>query len=538
MTGFQRLTHHGGVAGTVEGEIGAAVGQRDQMRNDVAIELLRIDEMRHAEAAAPFLLAVIEIDADDLVGADHPRALNHVEPDTAQPEHHHVGARRDLGGVDHRTDARRHAAADVAALVERRVLADFCHRDFRQHGEIRKRRAAHIMEDRLALVAEARGAVGHQPLALGGTDGGAKIGFLAEAAFALAAFGRVERDDMIARLHRGDARSHLANDAGALMAEDRGKDSLAVEAVKGVGVGVADAGRLDFNQDLAGLRALQIKLDDFKQLLCFERDSGTCLHSKLHFRFSRYRKNILSPNSAHRQRTPKCSSLAHAGILGLLRGGRLVFMLRRPHTTRRVVGAGAQIDVEVVHVAGDVRIVTEGRHDVLLRTADVLAAAGDHAEEVWVAHRLERVLQRRRVGRSHAVGAVADVALRVITAVSRIGVPVDGTVDWYTYSGYRRYHSECHVCHGPDGMGSTYAPALKESLKTMSYADFLGVVASGRKNVSSSQDNVMPAFGDNPNVACYMDDLYVYLRARASDAVGRVRPAKHEDKPPAAQQAR
>ena len=113
----------------------------------------------------------------------------------------------------------------------------------------------------------------------------------------------------------------------------------------------------------------------------------------------------------------------------------------------------------------------------------------------------------------------------------------DGTVDWYTYSGYRRYHSECHVCHGPDGEGSTYAPALKNSLKTMNYGDFLGAVASGRKNVSSSQENVMPAFGDNPNVACYMDDLYVYLRARASEAVGRVRPAKHEDKPPAAQQA-
>ena len=46
-------------------------------------------------------------------------------------------------------------------------------------------------------------------------------------------------------------------------------------------------------------------------------------------------------------------------------------------------------------------------------------------------------------------------------------VAADGTVDWYTYSGFRRYHSECHVCHGPDGMGSTYAPALKDSLKTM-----------------------------------------------------------------------
>ena len=105
----------------------------------------------------------------------------------------------------------------------------------------------------------------------------------------------------------------------------------------------------------------------------------------------------------------------------------------------------------------------------------------------------------------------------------------DGTVDWYTYSGYRRYHSECHVCHGPDGMGSTYAPALQDSLKTMSYGDFVGVVASGRKNGNS----VMPALGDNPNVACYMDDFYVYLRARAHDAVGRVRPAKREDKPEA-----
>ncbi len=116
-------------------------------------------------------------------------------------------------------------------------------------------------------------------------------------------------------------------------------------------------------------------------------------------------------------------------------------------------------------------------------------------------------------------------------------VASDGTVDWYTYSGFRRYHSECHVCHGPDGMGSTYAPALKDSLKTMSYADFLGVVATGRKNVSSSQENVMPAFGDNNNVVCYLDDIYVYLRARASDAVPRGRPAKHEDKAPAVQKA-
>ena len=66
------------------------------------------------------------------------------------------------------------------------------------------------------------------------------------------------------------------------MAEDRGKDALAVEAVERVGVGVADAGRLDLDQDFAGLRSFQIDLDDLERLLGFERDSGAGLHSQLH----------------------------------------------------------------------------------------------------------------------------------------------------------------------------------------------------------------------------------------------------------------
>jgi methanol metabolism-related c-type cytochrome len=116
-------------------------------------------------------------------------------------------------------------------------------------------------------------------------------------------------------------------------------------------------------------------------------------------------------------------------------------------------------------------------------------------------------------------------------------VGADGTVDWYTYSGFRRYHSDCHVCHGPDGEGSSYAPALSNSLKTMAYHEFLGLAASGRKNVNTAQENVMPAFGDNRNVMCYIDDMYVYLRARANNAIPRGRPAKHEDKSAAAAKA-
>lgn len=105
-------------------------------------------------------------------------------------------------------------------------------------------------------------------------------------------------------------------------------------------------------------------------------------------------------------------------------------------------------------------------------------------------------------------------------------VAEDGTVDWLTFSGFRRYHSECHVCHGPDGEGSTYAPKIKNSAVNMGYDAFFEVVVNGRKNGNS----VMPHFGDNRNVMCYLDDIYVYLKARGVEAVPRGRPAKKEAK--------
>jgi methanol metabolism-related c-type cytochrome len=112
-------------------------------------------------------------------------------------------------------------------------------------------------------------------------------------------------------------------------------------------------------------------------------------------------------------------------------------------------------------------------------------------------------------------------------------VAPDGKVDWYTYSGYQRYSAECLRCHGPDGMGSSYGPTLKNSLKTMSYADFLSVVANGRKNMEAGQEKVMPQLGLDKNVMCFIDDIYVYLKARSDDAVDRGRPPAREPKPKA-----
>ena len=107
----------------------------------------------------------------------------------------------------------------------------------------------------------------------------------------------------------------------------------------------------------------------------------------------------------------------------------------------------------------------------------------------------------------------------------------NGAIDWYSYSGFRRYHSECHVCHGPDGLGSSFAPALAESMKTMSYEDFLEVVVNGQESVGTAQQNKMPAFGENMNVMCFIDDLYAYLKARADGVLGRGRPSKKQAKP-------
>lgn len=41
-----------------------------------------------------------------------------------------------------------------------------------------------------------------------------------------------------------------------------------------------------------------------------------------------------------------------------------------------------------------------------------------------------------------------------------------GEVDAATYNGFRRYHTACNYCHGPDGLGSTFAPSLVEQLLT------------------------------------------------------------------------
>jgi mono/diheme cytochrome c family protein len=84
-------------------------------------------------------------------------------------------------------------------------------------------------------------------------------------------------------------------------------------------------------------------------------------------------------------------------------------------------------------------------------------------------------------------------------------------------TGYKRYNATCGHCHGPDGVGGSFAPSLVSRASDL--ASFRAVVADG---IGSK----MPGYRDDPNVAPYIDDIQRYLQARAEGRIGRGRPGR------------
>ena len=85
--------------------------------------------------------------------------------------------------------------------------------------------------------------------------------------------------------------------------------------------------------------------------------------------------------------------------------------------------------------------------------------------------------------------------------------------------GYRRYNSACNHCHGPDGVGSSFAPSLID--RPLPYERFRQIVEQG----SATGTLVMRGFATDPNVAPHIPDIYAYLEGRAEGRIGRGRPA-------------
>src|SRR5687767_371944 len=115
------------------------------------------------------------------------------------------------------------------------------------------------------------------------------------------------------------------------------------------------------------------------------------------------------------------------------------------------------------------------------------------------------------------IGSMASTTATV-SASDKLYVIKDGKADAQTYNGFRRYHAGCNHCHGPDGLGSTFAPSLIDPIPEPD--TFRQTTLYGRVNGTA----VMKGFAGDPNFEPYVEDIYAYLQARAHGALGRGRP--------------
>jgi len=116
------------------------------------------------------------------------------------------------------------------------------------------------------------------PFALRGAHGHAQVGFARLTKQALAAFGGVERNDVVAGLHARHAFAHLHHDARAFMAQHHRKQTLGVVTRERERVGVTNAGVRDLDQHLALARRRDIDLHNLQRLASGKGDGGARFH--------------------------------------------------------------------------------------------------------------------------------------------------------------------------------------------------------------------------------------------------------------------
>ena len=98
------------------------------------------------------------------------------------------------------------------------------------------------------------------------------------------------------------------------------------------------------------------------------------------------------------------------------------------------------------------------------------------------------------------------------------------TVSATVYQGWKQFELNCARCHGDFGVGTSFAPALVESVKPTGTIPtpelFLQTVCSGRP------DKGMPAWCTLGLEIGTIQQIYSYLSDRASGKVGIGRPAE------------
>ena len=101
VTGLEGGTHDADVPGAIKRVIATAIGHVDQLGLDtLGAESSGIQEVGGPELLAPGLLAIVDVDDDDLPGPVPHGAQDDGQTDTAGAEDGHVGASLDVGRDD------------------------------------------------------------------------------------------------------------------------------------------------------------------------------------------------------------------------------------------------------------------------------------------------------------------------------------------------------------------------------------------------------------------------------------------------------
>src|SRR5581483_1428314 len=201
----------------------------------------RIHDVRRAELLGPAQLPRVDVDTDDRRGACQARALDDAGADAAAAEDGDARAGLDVGGAQHRADARHHAAADQAHLLGRQLLR---HRHCLLRGDdgvgAEGADAEHRLEQRAVLAVHAL---------LGVQAGGTQVRLAPPAEAAVAARRPPGQDDVVADGWRRHAWTDLLDDARALVPEQEREPWPGPHLH--VQVGVAHAARADAHEHLA-----------------------------------------------------------------------------------------------------------------------------------------------------------------------------------------------------------------------------------------------------------------------------------------------
>ena len=196
VASLESRSHDVNVTSAVESVVATTVSHLNELLLDgLVLELHRVDEVGSTELLGPFLLAVVDIDDDDLRRTVLDATLDDRKTDTAGTEDGNVGALLNTslaGSNDSSTVTGGDTTAEQASAVHGGLVGDLDDRDVGNDSVLRESRSAHEVEEVLALALETRGSVRHDTLALGGSDLATEVGLARLAELALLALGCAE----------------------------------------------------------------------------------------------------------------------------------------------------------------------------------------------------------------------------------------------------------------------------------------------------------------------------------------------------------